>query len=775
MRTPILPAVALISILLGPAVASAQAGVPPRRGVLAIDSRQPIDRAALSAAYAEGIGEPFGLEGLVIIVDACGPDPERYFDEALLAYALAPRPGEMVDDAIAWLICLDPPEGRFARSINNRYGTYLDPATIELAMFDSVAAGDPGTAAAEGIAAVEELLERAPRPRPAAGEEEVAPELSFPRPDGRILAAAAVLIALVGWAWRRRRRSAALAARAPASKDLRKLRSAADEVSARLLGDSAALTQLLAACEPLGETTRVALLRRHESMSRRSEELRRQVEALEGRYSNRPDGGTDSKTIDAERTRLEALLVEADALLGYAERLDRELRHAGELHQSAEHFIEQAKADVVEARGAYSRAAAPLADDPALKLPDAFEATALAESRIAAALRALSEGRKLQAGRRAEDASEIATRAARAAGSIARAAGRVERARSAFEVASEHAVASWWDVRGHGAEAQESLALAVELFRAIIHAPEARLGDDSAAGFVANVARLDAEIARAITLCDMLEARLADVEAARAQVESALEPVRDAIAVLDGPEASSAAGSPGAQGAVERARRALADAERSVRATPPDWIAARHALLVADRAAEEASVAMDGPPESSTRSARLRERLAALRAARRRRIDLAQGDAEAEVGRAERLMAAHAGEIGPRAARRVEDARAALDLAIEAARRAGGNEAGRPGEEAIAAFRLAGEIAGDAMRRLRDAFERVEAPLSPSVPRRAGGGDVAPIPVKARRSPFPARFGDWGDVRPAAPPVRKGRWGARGAEGGYVDEAFPGW
>lgn len=768
MRTPILPTVALISILLGPAVASAQAGVPSRRGVLAIDSRRPIDRAALSAAYAEGIGEPFGLEGLVIIVDACGPDPERYFDEALLAYALAPRPGEMVDDAIAWLICLDPPEGRFARSINNRYGTYLDPATIELAMVDPIAAGDLGTAAAEGIAAVEELLERAPRPRPATGEEEVAPEISFPRPDGRTLAAAAVLTALVGWAWRRRRRSAALAARAPASKDLRKLRSAADEVSARLLGDSAALTQLLAACEPLGETTRVALLRRHESMSRRSEELKRQVEALEGRYSNRPDGGTDSKTIDSERTRLESLLVEADALLGYAERLDRELRHAGELHERADHFIEQAKADVVEARGAYSRAAAPLADDPALKLPDAFEATALAESRIAAALRALSEGRKLQAGRRAEDASEIATRAARAAGSIARGAARVERARSAFEVASEHAVASWWDVRGHGAEAQESLALAVELFRAIIHAPEARLGDDPAAGFVTNVARLDAEIARSITLCDMLEARLADIEAARAQVESAIEPVRDAIAALDGSGAS------GDSGAVERARRALADAERSARATPPDWVAARHALLVADRAAEEATVAMDGPPESSTRSARLRERLAALRAARRRRIDLAQGDAEAEVGRAERLMAAHAGEIGPRAARRVEDARAALDLAIEAARRAGGNEAGRPGEEAIAAFRLAGEIAGDAMRRLRDAFERVEAPLSPSVPRRAGGGDVAPIPVKARRSPFPARFGDWGDVRPAAPTARKGRWGARRPEGVQHYE-MPGW
>lgn len=105
-----------LSIGLSPARADAQPKVPPRRGPLAIDSRQSIDREALSTAFTDRVGDVYGLEGLVIIVDSCGPDPETYFDEALMAYALAPRPGEMVDDAIAWMVCTDPPEGRFAYS-----------------------------------------------------------------------------------------------------------------------------------------------------------------------------------------------------------------------------------------------------------------------------------------------------------------------------------------------------------------------------------------------------------------------------------------------------------------------------------------------------------------------------------------------------------------------------------------------------------------------------------------------------------------------------------
>ncbi len=800
---------AIAGIWLGwsQAPASAQASVPPRRGLLAIDSRQTIDRGALSAAYEAGIAEPFDLEGLVIVVDSCGPDPEKYFDEALMAYALAPRPGEMVDDAIAWLICADPPEGRFARSINNRYGTFLDPDTIELEMVDSIAAGELGSAAADGISAAVSLLERAPRSqrRTVSDEAELVPPAGVSsRPDGRDIALAALLVGLAGLGWRRRRRMAAIAYRAPAPKDLKRLRAATDDLSDRVLADSPLLTQLLAACEPLGEPARLALLRRHEAMSRRVYELRRQVEALEGRYAIRPDGGSDPHSIDAERRRLEDLLVEADALSGYSERIERELRHSGELHERAERFIEEARADVIAAREPYSRAAAPLADDPVLRLPDAFEATAFAEARISAAVRALSEGRRLQAGGRAEDVSDIVTRVARAAAAIGRAARRIDVTRARFQVFAEHAEASWWDVHGHGTEAEESLALAVELLRSIVHAPEAELGDDPAAGFVANIGRLDAEISRAIELCDILDARLADLEAARVQVESAIEPIRESVAasevgaetnnsgagVADGisradwverhareseadPRSTSAQGS--MQSAMLRARHALEDAEDALRAKPANWIAARHSLLVADRSAEEALSAALPPTEGSGRLARFAERTSGLRAARRRQIDLAQGDAEAEVGRAERFVQAHQGEIGPRALRRVEDARAALERALEARRRAEGDETGNRGDEAIAALRIAGEIAGDALRRLREAFERVEEPLSPSTSRRAGVGSMSPIQMQARHSPFPARFGDWGEVRPAATAARKGRWGARRTEGGHANETQPGW
>lgn len=843
-----------LSLALGPSPAAAQSEPPPRRGSLAIDSRQSIDRGALATAIGARIEEPFGLEALMIVVDECGPDPELFLDEALIAYALAPRPGEMVDDAIAWLICAEPPEARFARSINNRYGTYLDPETIELAMRAALEAvepeaGEPGTvesgaveseavepeagepgagdlepsdqgaggsdtgnleaAAAAGIDAAADLLESAPRsrPRPEPGSEAAASAPSA-RPDGRDLAIAAVILALAGLVWQRRRRGAARE-RGAAPKDVKRLRAVASDVAERVLGDSPSLSQLVAACEPLGEPARMALLRRHEAMSRRVTELLRQVEALEGRYAIRPDGGDDPQARAAERRRLEDLLVEADALSGYADRLDRELRHAGDLHERAERFIDEARADVLSAREAYARAAAPLADDPSFRLPDAFAATTFAEARIAAALRALSEGRRLQAGRRAEDASEIATRAARAAGAIARGARRLEAARGRFHAFAHHAEASWWDVRGHGAEAEESLMLAVELLRALIEAPEAALGDDPAAGFVANIARIDAEVERAIGLCDVLEARLADVERARAQVEAAQGPIRDAVAAVIGGEAeggdgaataarqpvdlerdrpagtSAATAKPGADAAshavTARATSAAAEARAALVARPPDWIAARHALVVAARSAEEAESAGAGAggggaggTSPTGRIGRFGEIRTGPRTVRRHTLELAEGDATAEVERAERFVQAHGGEIGPRAVRRVEEARAALDRALEARRRAEGHEAEKAGDEALAALRVAGEIAGDGLRRLREAFERLEEPL-PVVSRRAGAGSLQPIPVVARRSPFAARFGDWGDVRPAAPLARKGRWGARKAEGAGAEPAPPGW
>ena len=799
----VLPALlCALSIGLSPARADAQPKVPPRRGPLAIDSRQSIDREALSAAFTDRVGDVYGLEGLVIIVDSCGPDPETYFDEALMSYALAPRPGEMVDDAIAWLVCTDPPEGRFAYSVNNRYKTYLDQSAVELAMVEAIGADDPSTAALDGIAAVVRLLDRAPRPTPVIDPNALLPSTSSgSRLDGRWLTLLAFGAALGWWGWRRRKRLATLAARAPAPKDLRRLRMTTDDLSARLLGDHPTLTELLAVCEPFGESIRIALLRRHEGMSRRVHEIRRQVEALEGRYALRPEGEADPVTLAAERKRLEDLLVEADALSGYAKRLERELRHAGILHERAERLVDEARADIAAARETYSRSAAPLADDPSLRLPDAFEATALAESRVAAALRALSDGRRLQAGRRAEDASDLVTRTARAAGAIARCANRIEAARNEFEREARHAPSTWWDVKGHGSEAEESLVLAVGLLRAIVSAPEDRLGDDAVAGFVSNIARLDVELVRAIALCDAIDARLADLEAAREEVEKVVDDVRSAIVSVterDDDESAVEAGvertapersgeardtavrdtavrDAAARDAAERAGAALAEAESAILDDPPDWIAARHALLVADRSADLAMAAMDGPPDDSTRRGRWSERFTALLASRKRQIKLAHGDAEADVTRAERFVAVHQGEIGPRAIRRVDDARAALETAIEAARRAEGDEAGRGGDEALAAYRLAREIAGDAWRRLREAFLRVEEPRSPTSPRSAGAGANELVPVKARRSPFPARFGDWGEVRTVSPETRKGRWGTRRREAGHGSTVEEGW
>jgi len=556
--------------------AHAQAEAPPRRGVLASSLATPISRGPLEALYRTSVAEPFALEGLVLAVDNCGPDPEAYLDEALLGYALSPRPGEMVDDALVWQICREQEIARFYFSVDNPYAGYLDPASVEADMAEALATGDVEAAARAGLQATAKQLELAPpraTPTPPGWSAE-APGRTFGEGwEGFVLLSllAAALGALLWWG-RRSRRPTRLLRDEDAPEALRRLRATADSLAPRILGEPPDLTRLIQACEPLGDRLCAQLDRRHEAMARRLADLQDEIEALESRalFGAAPDA------LAGSRAQLERLLVESEAISGYAERLLREARHAGELHMRAEELVPAARAELDSARAAYERATAALVGEPDLALPDSARAFRFTEARLVSARQALLDGRRLEAARRAEDAVDLAVRTARSASAAARAARSLEQVRESFERTSSFPREDWRDIRANGSEAEESLVLAVRLLDALFRADEAELGPDPAAGFAVNLSRAGEEIDRAMNLVEAIDARLTHLEAvAKARADQAAEPV------------DAAAAGRGDVGAVLRAEAAAA-VDRGARfsALHPEDSGRRAISRVADARAE---------------------------------------------------------------------------------------------------------------------------------------------------------------------------------------------
>ena len=118
------------------------ASPPPVHGIVVNRSREAVDGAALDALFQARIGTPRGLDGLLLIQDGCGDDPEGALDAGLVEHGAAQRAGEMYNDTVAWLICRDPSYTTFSYDVDNPLALYLDPASGGAAMVVGMATGD---------------------------------------------------------------------------------------------------------------------------------------------------------------------------------------------------------------------------------------------------------------------------------------------------------------------------------------------------------------------------------------------------------------------------------------------------------------------------------------------------------------------------------------------------------------------------------------------------------------------------------------------------------
>ncbi len=775
-RVPsVLITLAVLAAALGSAVFAptvhAQSPYPPRRGFVADGSGSlGVDESAqLTRDFAERIGERYALEGIVIIVDDCRPAPDPYYDGALVHYGLAPRPGEMVDDAVAFFLCLDLGHAGFSYAVGNAYGGFLDPIRVERAVAPLVVGGDVGAAIEAGLDAVADDLSNAPPGR--GGYVPAAMAAATPAPSGpdlaetdglpgRLLALGLGAALLALWAWSRagdRRTAPAAGGATPEPVTVRRVSARVEALDGRLVGDSPALTTLMSRVESLGGDTLLELDRRHQGMVERFRELRRRLEA-------RAQAPTALATQDDGRDsagRLEELLAEAEALHAYVEQLDRESEHAKELEEEAEERVAAASGAIAAERAAYERALPALAGRAALALPSADEAFALPE-RLWGRADTLVDEALLPAARHAEDASDIARRIARAATALRTADDRLDAAVAAFREIAPYADATWSDVVGDGSEAEASLALAAAMLRALLGAQDgaregarasagdgvqdgaqagtpsgtrtgAQTGAQSRASDPALVAalhlgRATREIDRARALASGLVARAALLAHLARESESEITGLDAQLGILGGAES-------------EPGRRAAAlrdEARAALGAAQPDPVLARAALREADRA-------LDALPGRD------------VHGLRRRRLRSLRRWAEATVEHAARYQDVHAADLGRRAATRLDEARTARWAARQALRAGGA--------EGIEAWERVARIAADALAIAREDVARRDARRTAWADRATWAGPVAPPPAPPRRAPFPGRFGDWGATRDPGQPLRKGRWGGRPPSG----------
>ena len=768
-RLPCLLALTALLLAALPSPGAAQTQPPPqafpaRVGVVA-DATGTLEARAIGQRFAQALGDPYRIEGLVLVLGDCTDDADRVLDRALVHYGLSPRLGEMADDAMAWLVCRQPDVARFAYAVRNPYAPWLDPVVVEGVMNDALVAGGPGAAVQAGIGAVATALAPAPRPTAPSSAPLVAAEAEAVNPPASGLVLLLVVAgALFVGAWLRaaRRPPAAAGDWLPRLQDIAE-RTA--QLAPEITRDAPRLARLVQQCEPLGEPVRLALYRRHESMTRRLGELDRRLVAETGPLAAR--GAVDDEAAGV-RARREALFVAFEGLRSYVERLDRERAHAEHLAGHAPETIAAAAEAVQAAVARYEATNATLGDDPRLALPDAEHAFALPRAWLARAERRLAEGSHLKAARDAEDAVDLATRAERAARGVAAADARIARAAADLRAAGALAPSALACVRGNGAEAEAVLEGAAAALGAALRAPEAALGADPAAGLAANLLGVEAGLERAGELCDALEARVARLTTAAGIAPSAVAAAADALRMLvlrrgartprlaaPGPTrplgpagaAPAAADAESAldpvAAAIQRAEDCLVAAEQRLSAVPPDPAAALRRTLEGERWLVEA--------ESARRGRR-------TDGGRRRKLALT---VLSEIGQDVGLwLAFHRADAAAVAVRRAEDAVAAIDGARAELSGATGHAQQRL-RALLGATAAAVGVAEEAVGRLAADHAKAERGRASE---RALPAPDPPLPVDARRSPFPGRFGDWPTVARVAPPVRAVRWGAPAGE-----------
>jgi hypothetical protein len=758
----------------GFSVANAQSPYPSRDGVVANGTDMAVSNERINREFADRLGDPYGLDGLALVVDSCQPDPEVYLDGALVHYGLAPEAGAMYDDAVAWLICLDPTYVGFFYAAGNEYASSFDEDEVTAEMPAQLQAGNFTGALTSGLDGAVNAIEGrgsaavgmpednslgagagSTNPNQSDGEADQAPVsrattsedddgaglLGIPsRLTGLLLAGVA---AVVGWfVYRRRRLADSASSDVDASKPAvqRSLEQTIAELDERLTPNSPELARIVVAYDAMGDEAVLDLNRRHMSMVERLAELKRRVDAL-------TTGAVPAALSDDPEelaARYESPTAEAAELLEYVNYLADEADHVEMLQERAAILVVEAENAITDGREAYERAA------HGFDLPTSETAFAYPTKLQSLAEEVLATGDRISGGRLAEEAAQVAGRIADVPVEMRRASDAIDDAIRLFPRFEGYAESSWSDVRGNGSEAQESLDAAQEMMQRITAADHAEFGSDETAGYMVSLVKVFDELERAQALVAAVSQRL---ERLREAKQGSREAVAAVKAEID--EARQWLADPEVDRSVDHdpvvvlneAEQLIAEAESEMAAGAPDWLSVQRAVQQADRAVD---TALAGAREQQQRMESLR-----------RQLETAKTTAEAAVERGERFLASHRQDIDATSAARVRDAEDALKRAHESVRAAEELEdAGLADALSAAADEYAGVtgLAERAYEAMNEDFERADRRRDAYVPRPTWIGPTVPVPVGRRNVPFPIDIGGWGGGG-ISRPSRRSSWG----------------
>jgi hypothetical protein len=737
VAAPVVAAVVLVVAGLSDR-AGAQAPFPPRQGLVANGTEITVSQARLQAEFNERIGGPYSLEGLVLLVNDCRPDPESYLDQALVAYGLAPRAGEMNDNAVAWMVCLEPRFTSFYFAANNRYAGRLDETAATDVMVQPLRDGNFTGAFTASFDVVAGQLGGAAAPAAAS----VGGNGS--RGSGRGLLAVAGLAVMAGggFLWWRRRGAPSTARQQPGTAAMADMDRRMAALRLKLTPDSQAVARIVLAYESMGDEAILEVHRRHQTMVERLSALEQRMEQLRSQIA----------ASDGSKEEMEALTrdprAELEQLEAYVAQVEGEADHAEMLDERAPVMLVEARQAIATAVAEYGR------DSAGLDLPEAEGMLAVASWLADQGESMLTEGKRVAAGHLGEGAKHVAQAVAPLPEALRSAAKAVDDLAAVFPRMEAYAPASWADVKGNGSEAEESLDAAKEMLRRMAQAGHESYGQDVAAGFLVSVRKVNDEFDRANRLVEAVGQRLAfldkareDAAATRQEVEQDLANAREWLARPDVDADVSA--TPTEQ--LDKVEHQLGEAALAMESPRPDWIAILRSVGQADKALDDALAGARAE----------QERIAAAR----RQLETSRTDASAAVDRAERYLAAHGADVASDAPTRVGDARSALngaasaateaDTEVDAARLAALSAAGQ-------AFQQARQLADTAYEAMAASVARAEETRPAYQPRPEWMGPVVPIP----RGPGPIIFGGLPGGRPPRP-ERRSRWGTRPvAEGG---------
>ena len=740
----------------------AQSPYPPLRGFVANGTEIAVSEARINNEFQERLTDAYALDGIVLLVEDCSPDPEVYLDEALVHYGLADAPGAMYDDAVAIFVCQEPSFVGSFWGADNLYADRFDDDAIADAMIPDLQAGNFTGAVTSGmdtlVASIEGRVESESNARSTSGSTESSPWRGWLLGGG--MAAAAYFL------WRRRgkddkkadgQRNGAAPDAAPLElQPVKDLDVALADLRTHLTPTSGALARLVHLYEALGDDAMLALDERHKAMLRRRKSLEEQAAGLVRGAQADPETG------DPEvRRRYAAALEEANALRAYINGLRHEADHAEELVESAAILAVDARKAIDTGRAAY---AADRARDGRDTLPDEVTAMRIPTLLADRAESALSADQRLRAGELAEDAKLAAEHIGGFLAKTHTIEARIDEAAAAFERIDDHAESSWADIRGNGSEAEESVIAALDLFNRVLLADPEDFGDDLGDGFAASIDRAETELGRARTLADAVVERLAHIEQARAESAGLAEQIADELAEarahLARPEIDREVG-PGPEIALEQAAAQLAEARAAMTEPRPDWMAVRRSLLAADRAVDDA---LGGARAEQ-------ERVAALR----RQLATARKEAEAAMGRLEQYLRVHRADLGAEAGSAMPDVRDGARRAADAEQQLESlsDDALSEGlRSAAGAWTAVRDRADGAYELASRDVARADERRKQYVPRPTWIGPTVPIPSRRRGWPMPRIGGGWGDIGggwsgspgPIVRPPRRSSWG--GSSGG---------